>query len=294
MALLLPPRLHVLETRLHDTVRHQLDATGFNNIDVAADGQSVALRWRGQAPAGADAFTLHDSLTRAADTAAEARPDGWPFAHLSGLSDWATAPVVAAIADQSSVPDLPPPPVEVATEADPRLAAMASVSVASASPPESADTSSADSPSLLSSSSSTGTASVELAVASASASVAASCTDKVTAAISGRRLHFVSSSAQLTNDSDAVLDAVYKVVHSCPGGLRLEIDGYTDNVGPAPANLTLSSERARAAAAALVTRGLPRDMVEAHGFGEQNPVASNARDSGRAANRRVVFILKPA
>lgn len=286
MALLLPPRLHVLETRLHDTVRHQLDATGFNNIDVAADGQSVALRWRGQPPAGADAFTLHDSLTRAADTAAEARPEGWPFAHLSDLSDWATAPVVAAIADQSSVPDLPPPPVEVATEADPRLAAMASASAASSS--------SASPESSSWSSSSAETASAEPAMASASSSVAASCTDKVTAAISGRRLHFVSSSAQLTNDSDAVLDAVYKVVHNCPGGLRLEIDGYTDNVGPAPANLTLSSERARAAAAALVKRGLAQDMVEAHGFGEQNPVASNARAPGRAANRRVVFILKPA
>lgn len=280
MALLLPPRLHVLETRLHDTVRHHLDASGFDNIDVAADGQSVNLRWRGQAPAGADAYTLHDSLTRAADAAAEARPDGWPFSHLSDWSDWATAPVTAAIADQGSVPDLPPPPIAVATEADPRLAA----------PPSSSPSSSSSSSWSASSSSSSSI----VAVASASASVAASCTDKVTAAISGRRLHFVSSSAQLTADSDAVLDAIYKVVHTCPSGLRLDIDGYTDNVGPAAANLTLSAERARAAAAALVKRGLPRDMVEAQGFGEQNPVASNTRDAGRAANRRVTFILKPA
>ena len=98
----------------------------------------------------------------------------------------------------------------------------------------------------------------------------------------------------MTNDSDAVLDAVYKVVHSCPGGLRLEIDGYTDNVGPARANLTLSFERARAAAAALVKRGLPQDMVNAHGFGPESPVAANTTDAGRAANRRVVFILRPA
>ena len=281
MAFLLPPRLRALETGLHDTVRHHLDASGFGNIDVAADGQSVNLRWRGEPPPGADAFTLHDSLTRAADTAAEARPDGWPFAHLSNLSDWATAPVVAAVADQTSIPDLPPPPIAVATETDPRLVAMASVSSSAAS-------------SVTSESSSSASSSTASAVASASASVAASCTDKVTAAISGRRLHFVSSSAQLTPDSDAVLNAVYKVVHSCPAGLVLDIDGYTDNVGPPEANLTLSAERARAAAAALVQRGLPRAMIVARGFGEQDPVASNARDAGRAANRRVVFTLKPA
>ena len=281
MAFLLPPRLRALETGLHDTVRHHLDASGFGNIDVAADGQSVNLRWRGEPPPGADAFTLHDSLTRAADTAAEARPDGWPFAHLSNLSDWATAPVVAAVADQTSIPDLPPPPIAVATETDPRLVAMASVSSSAAS-------------SVTSESSSSASSSTTSAVASASASVAASCTDKVTAAISGRRLHFVSSSAQLTPDSAAVLNAVYKVVDSCPAGLVLDIDGYTDNVGPPEANLTLSAERARAAAAALVQRGLPRAMIVARGFGEQDPVASNARDAGRAANRRVVFTLKPA
>ncbi len=281
MALLLPPRLRTLESRVHDTARHHLDATGFDNIDVAADGQSVNLRWRGQPPAGATVDTLHDSLTRAADAASEARPVGWPFAHTANLADWATAPIVAAIADESSVPDLPPPPVAVATEEDPRLLTPVAAS-------------SSESSSSQSSSSESSSSSTVSAVASASASVAASCTDKVTAAISGRRLHFVSSSAQLTSDSDAVLDAIYKVVHSCPAGLRLEINGYTDNVGPEKANLTLSFERARAAAAALVKRGLPQDMVSAHGFGEQNPVASNAKDAGRAANRRVIFILRPA
>jgi len=128
---------------------------------------------------------------------------------------------------------------------------------------------------------------------SARAGAAANCTGAVAAAISGRRLHFVSASAELTRDSDAVLDTVYKVVRGCPAGLSLEIDGYTDDVGPPPANLTLSFERARAAAAALVKRGLPQDMVNAHGFGPQSPVASNASDAGRAANRRVVFVLRP-
>ena len=290
MALLLPPRMRAISDHLHDTVREHLNQTGFNDVDVATDGQSVQLRWRGEVSPGTSVDTLHDKLTRAADSAADARPDDWPFARVSDWSDWATAPVIVAVADQASVPDLPPLPPAVATETDPR--AVEASDFVSASAPVSASASASSSASS-SSSASASSSSVSL-VASASASVAATCTDKVTAAISGRRLHFVSSSAQLTSDSDAVLDAVYKVVHGCPAGLSLDIDGFTDNVGPAKANLTLSFERARAAAAALVKRGLPQDMVNAHGFGPENPTSSNATDAGRAANRRVVFILRPA
>jgi len=295
MALLLPPRFRTLERELHDTVRQHLTETGFDDIDVAIDGQSAQVRWRGLAAPSADAATLHDDLTRAAAEAASARPDDWPFPHAGDWSDWVTAPVVLASADQTSVPDMPSPGPAIATETDPRLAAEAaesSASLASASL-ASASMASASLASTLASASEAAPVAVPVA-ASASKSAAASCTDRVTAAISGRRLHFVSSSAQLTADSDAVLDAVYKVVRTCPAGLSLEIDGYTDNVGPDKANLTLSFERARAAAAALVKRGLPQEMINAHGFGEQNPVASNADDAGRAANRRVVFILRPA
>ncbi len=286
MALLLPPRMRALETGVHDTVRHHLSETGFDNVDVAADGQSVHLRWRGEVPPDTGPDALHDTLSRAAASAVDARPDGWPFQRIDDWVDWATTPVIVAVADQSSVPDIAPLPPAVATETDPRLtAASASSTLAAASSALAA---------AASSSSGSSSAPAPLPVASASASVAADCTEKVTAAISGRRLHFVSSSAQLTSDSDAVLDAIYKVVHACPSGLSLEIDGYTDNVGPAKPNMTLSFERARAAAAALVKRGLPQDMVNAHGFGPENPIAKNTTDAGRAANRRVVFVLRPA
>lgn len=256
MALLLPPRMRAVETGLRDAVRQHLGETGFDDVDVAMDGQLVEVRWHGDPARAGDAAMLHDDLSRAAREAATARPNDWPFPRNSDWSDWATAPVIAAVADQASVPNLPPPPPIVATEDAPRPAVTA-------------------------------------VAVSASASAAANCTDAVAAAISGRRLHFISSSAELTRDGDAVLDTVYKVVRGCPAGLSLEIDGYTDDVGPARANLTLSFERARAAAAALVRRGMPQDMVNAHGFGPQDPVASNSTGAGRAANRRVVFVLRP-
>ena len=280
MALLLPPRMRALETGLHETVRRHLAQTGFKDVDFALDGQSVEVRWRGDPATATDAGALHETLDRAAETAADVQPDDWPFAPTHDWSNWATAPVIVAFADQDSVPNLPPPPPIVATETDPR-ADPASVSASASS---------------LSGATPIAVAAPVTATASsgASAIAAATCTDKVTAAISGRRLHFVSSSAQLTSDSDAVLDDVYKVVHGCAAGLSLEIDGYTDNVGPARANLTLSFERARAAAAALVKRGLPQEMINAHGFGPENPITANTSDAGRAANRRVVFVLRPA
>ena len=297
IALLLPARLRAVESGLHDAVRQHLTETGFDDVDVAMDGQSVELRWHGDPAKATDEPSLRADLVRAAETAAAARPNDWPFPHLNTWSDWATAPVIVAVADPSSVPNLPPPPPIVATESDPAAAMALASSVLSAS-----SSSAATSPlaAAVVAAAATPAAAAPVAVApvavnmSASESAAATCTDKVTAAISGRRLHFVSSSAQLTSGNDAVLDDVYKVIRGCRDGLRLEVDGYTDNVGPAPANLTLSFERARAAAAALVKRGLPQDMVDAHGFGPQNPVASNASDTGRAANRRVVFILRPA
>ncbi len=287
MALLLPPRMRVLETRLHDAVRQHLTETGFDDVDVAMDGQSVQLRWHGAAPQGVDAEALRDNLVRAAEEATAVRPDDWPFARSSDWSDWATAPVIVATADEASVPYIPPPDPVAGTENDPRFAAPA--------PTPAADASSNSAPALPALATPAAAATVVPApVASASASAAASCTDAVKAAISGRRLHFVSSSADLTPDSDAVLDDVYKVIHGCPGGLVLDVDGYTDNVGPPEANRTLSLERARSAAAALVKRGLPQTMVDAQGFGEDKPVAGNKTDAGRAANRRVVFVLRPA
>ena len=277
MALLLPARLRAIEAGLNDAVRQHLSDSGFSDVDASMTGQLVQLRWHGDPSKATSSDDLHADLTRAADSAMTARPGGWPFSAAGDWSDWATQPVIVAVADQDSVPNLPPPPPAVATETDPRLAEVSSESASALSAALAATTASSAPP-----------------VVSASASAAASCTQEVTTAISGRHLHFVSSSAELTADSQAVLDDVYKVIRGCPAGLSLEIDGYTDNVGPAKANLTLSFERARAAAAGLVKRGLPKDMVNAHGFGPENPTATNGSEAGRAANRRVVFVLRPA
>lgn len=71
------------------------------------------------------------------------------------------------------------------------------------------------------------------------------------------------------------------------GGVRIEIDGHTDNDGDPAANLALSQRRADAVRAYLVAHGAPEDAIVARGFGDRRPVADNETPAGRKVNRRI-------
>jgi chemotaxis protein MotB len=82
----------------------------------------------------------------------------------------------------------------------------------------------------------------------------------------------------------------------------LLVNGYTDNapIGPGlmkegiTSNQELSQKRADSVMQYLISQGVKPDMVSAHGYGEQNPVASNDTAQGRAKNRRVELTLGSA
>jgi len=71
------------------------------------------------------------------------------------------------------------------------------------------------------------------------------------------------------------------------------IEGYTDNVGSVSSNMDLSSRRANAVMAALVSQGVAAMRLSAKSFGENNPVASNDTPAGRQMNRRVEIVFGP-
>lgn len=73
--------------------------------------------------------------------------------------------------------------------------------------------------------------------------------------------------------------------------LKLEIDGFTDNKGTPEYNMGLSDRRAKAVQAFLVTQGVGPDTVTTRGYGDSNPVASNATAAGRQQNRRVELVV---
>ncbi len=73
--------------------------------------------------------------------------------------------------------------------------------------------------------------------------------------------------------------------------IRILVNGYTDNVGPDELNTALSRRRAVNAYNLLSDNGVDAARMNTAGFGPQNPLQSNEDEAGRAANRRVEFML---
>ncbi|MGH9444420.1 MAG: OmpA family protein [Terriglobia bacterium] len=74
-------------------------------------------------------------------------------------------------------------------------------------------------------------------------------------------------------------------------GLKVQVNGYTDDTGSEQTNQTLSQQRADAVRDFLVQEDLPAGSVSAQGLGESNPVAPNDTTMGRALNRRVEIVI---
>lgn len=74
---------------------------------------------------------------------------------------------------------------------------------------------------------------------------------------------------------------------------RVEVLGFTDNVGSPAYNLTLSQKRAGSVANYMVRRGVNSGRVSITGYGANYFVASNDNPQGRALNRRVEIKILP-
>ena len=85
------------------------------------------------------------------------------------------------------------------------------------------------------------------------------------------------------------LDTLATIVKKYPR-FKVQVEGYTDNVGKKESNLKLSQKRAEAVVAWLVKEGkCSEKQLVAKGFGDANPIADNKTEEGRAKNRRVDF-----
>jgi outer membrane protein OmpA-like peptidoglycan-associated protein len=74
-------------------------------------------------------------------------------------------------------------------------------------------------------------------------------------------------------------------------GLRLEVEGHTDNVGGDDYNQQLSEQRGSAVRDYLTEQGMQQGSVTTKGFGKTQPVASNDTAAGRQQNRRVELVI---
>jgi OOP family OmpA-OmpF porin len=105
-----------------------------------------------------------------------------------------------------------------------------------------------------------------------------------------KQIKFGTGSAKIIGkESFAILGDVAQVLRDMPTIKKLRIEGHTDSVGNDTANLKLSQKRADSVMAQLIKLGIDPGRLEAVGFGETRPIASNATKAGRAENRRIEF-----
>jgi OOP family OmpA-OmpF porin len=102
-------------------------------------------------------------------------------------------------------------------------------------------------------------------------------------------LEFDLGKATIRAKSFPSLDRVAKLLTD--KNFSLKLAGHTDNTGSDALNLRLSKDRAESIKAYLVSKGANASRIEATGYGESQPIATNATAAGRQANRRVEFTL---
>ena len=103
---------------------------------------------------------------------------------------------------------------------------------------------------------------------------------------------FAFDSSDLTPAARSALNDVSNVLQQYPE-TRVNIAGHTDSTGAADYNQRLSERRASAVGNYLSQTGVAGTRLSMTGYGENQPIASNDTEQGRAQNRRVEITLTP-
>jgi outer membrane protein OmpA-like peptidoglycan-associated protein len=96
-------------------------------------------------------------------------------------------------------------------------------------------------------------------------------------------------STEIKPQYHSALEVIIAVLKKNPG-IKIEIQGNTDNIGPESYNQMLSKKRAMAVKIFMANKGVEPERLKVVGFGATRNVASNENDTGRALNRRIDFV----
>ena len=106
-----------------------------------------------------------------------------------------------------------------------------------------------------------------------------------------RNIYFDFDKATFRDESYLELNKLETMLAQNPG-MTIEIAGHTDRIGTKAYNKDLSQRRANAVKDYLVNKGIDARRVDAVGYGEERPLASNDDEAeGRELNRRVEFVV---
>ncbi|SPB18721.1 ompA family protein [Caballeronia novacaledonica] len=104
-------------------------------------------------------------------------------------------------------------------------------------------------------------------------------------------ISFDTNSYAIKPSFDPVLNSVTQTMQQHPE-LVASVVGHTDNTGQPAYNQTLSQNRAQSVASYVATHGVPAQRLTASGMGQNQPIADNSTEAGRAQNRRVEIYLR--
>lgn len=106
-------------------------------------------------------------------------------------------------------------------------------------------------------------------------------------------LSFPSGTAIIKPENFGLLKKVQDAIREF-NNCKVIVEGHTDSRGSSEINQKLSQERANAVMEYLIANmGIPRDRIQAKGYGESRPVATNKTPEGRAKNRRIDIVIIP-
>jgi len=104
------------------------------------------------------------------------------------------------------------------------------------------------------------------------------------------KIYFATSKYELLPESYGELDGLTATLHENPG-LKIRIEGHTDNLGDFDKNIELSRQRAEAVRDYLTKKGIAPERLETRGFGPTRPVGKGNSEAERRKNRRVEFVI---
>jgi outer membrane protein OmpA-like peptidoglycan-associated protein len=103
-----------------------------------------------------------------------------------------------------------------------------------------------------------------------------------------KNIFFHFDSYKLKESSKAELEKIIQFMEE-NSGVKVEISGHTDSKGTEEYNKDLSRNRAREVYQYLVDKGIDKQRLTYKGYGEEEPIATNESEQGRARNRRTEF-----
>ncbi|MCH8330868.1 MAG: OmpA family protein, partial [Bacteroidetes bacterium] len=86
------------------------------------------------------------------------------------------------------------------------------------------------------------------------------------------------------------LDNLIRFLGNNPS-IKISINGHTDIIGDKEENVVLSRNRAKSVVDYLLAKKISSNRLKYEGFGQEQPIASNKTDEGRALNRRTEILI---